>query len=157
MTPVTDRPDFLGWIEEQSALLRAGRVDELDLEQIAEELEEMSKEQQLALQSLMRQILLHLLKLHLSPAHSPRTKWIEEVIEFRDQARARIEATPSLKHDAPEPFAKAWPQARSAVRKSFELFGGSANVPEVCPYSVEQVLEPDYFPRSGDRIPNTLR
>lgn len=152
MTTVTDRLDFLGWIEEQSALLRAGRIGELDLEQIAEELEEMGKEQQLALQSLMRQILLHLLKLQLSPADSPRTKWTEEVIEFRDQAQARIEATPSLKHYAPELFAKAWPQARRAARKSFELYGESVDVPEICPYSIEQVLDPDYFPVTACRV-----
>lgn len=146
MTAVTDDLDFLDWIRKQSALLRAGRLGELDLEQIAEELEDMGKEQKLALQSLMRQILLHLLKLQLSPAHSPRMKWTEEVIEFRDQAQARIEATPSLKHHAPELFAKAWPQARRAARKSFELYGESVEVPEICPYSIEQVLDPDYFP-----------
>ena len=107
MTVVTDELDFLDWIQKQSALLRAGRLGELDLEQVAEELEGMGKEQKLALQSLMRQILMHLLKLQLSPAYAPRVKCTEEVIEFRDQDQARIKVTPSLKHHAPELFAKA--------------------------------------------------
>ena len=58
--------DFLRWAEEQSILLRAGRVGELDYDHILEELEDRGKEQKVALQSLFRQIIIHLLKLALS-------------------------------------------------------------------------------------------
>lgn len=146
LTIQADETDFLDWIQTQTALLRAGRLESLDREQIAEELEDMGREQKLALQSLLRQILLHLLKLHLSPARAPRAKWIEEIIEFRDQAHARIEVTPSLAHYSPELFDKAWHQARRAAVKSFDLYGERVQVPEVCPYSLEQALDPDYFP-----------
>lgn len=138
--------DFLRWTQEQSALLRAGKWAELDQEHIAEELDDMGREQQLALQSLLRQILLHLLKLAYSPARAPRTKWVEEIIEFRDQAQARIDATPSLKHHAPELFDKAWLQARRAADKSFALYGEPVMLPLLCPYSFEQALGPEYFP-----------
>jgi hypothetical protein len=141
--------DFLGWTEEQSALLRAGKWAELDQEHIAEELEDMGREQKLALQSLLRQILLHLIKLHYSPAAAPRQKWMEEVIEFRDQAQARMDATPSLKHYAPELFDKAWQQARRAAQRTFELHREQVRVPDICPYTIEQVLDPDYFPGIG--------
>ncbi len=149
MTTQTYETDFLNWTQEQSALLRARHWDALDLEHIAEEIEDMGREQKLALQSLLRQILLHLLKLALSPACAPRAKWTEEIIEFRDQAQTRIDATPSLKHHAPELFDKAWPQARRAAQKSFELYHEQVQVPAVCPYSIEQVLDPDYFPESS--------
>jgi hypothetical protein len=148
MTVQTHEHDFLAWTQQQSSLLRAGRLSELDLEQLAEELDDMGKEQKLALQSLLRHVLLHLLKLQLSPARSPRAKWTEEIIELRDQAQARIDATPSLKHHAPELFAKAWQQARRAAQKSFEIHGESVSVPDTCLYSIEQVLDPDYFPAS---------
>ena len=146
MTAQTYETDFLDCTQEQSALLRARQWDALDFEHIAEEIEDMGREQKLALQSLLRQILLHLLKLALSPARAPRAKWTEEIIEFRDQAQTRIDATPSLKHHAPELFAKAWQQARRAAQKSFDLYDEQVQVPAVCPYSIEQVLEPDYFP-----------
>ena len=148
MTAQTYETDFLDWTQEQSALLRARHWEELDLEHLAEEIEDMGREQKLALQSLLRQILLHLLKLEISPARSPRAKWTEEIIEFRDQAQSRIDATPSLKHHAPELFAKAWQQARRAAQKSFELYDEQVQVPADCPYSIEQVLDPDYFPGS---------
>ena len=115
MTVQTYDTDFLDWTQEQSALLRAWRWDALDLEHLTEEVEDMGREQKLALQSLLRQILLYLLKLAFSPACAPRAKWTEDIIEFRDQAQTRIEATPSLKHFAPELFAKAWQQARRAA------------------------------------------
>jgi len=144
--------DFLRWTQEQSALLRAGKWAELDQEHIAEELEEMGKEQKLALQSLLRQILVHLINLEYSPAKVPRDKWIEEIIEFRDQAQARIDATPSLKHHAPELFEKAWQLARRAAVKTFELHHERVSVPERCPYLIAQVLDPDYFPGLGAEL-----
>jgi dsDNA-specific endonuclease/ATPase MutS2 len=148
MIKQTYETDFLRWTQEQSALLRAGKWAELDQEHIAEELEDMGREQKLALQSLLRQILLHLIKLQYSPASAPRSKWTEEIIEFRDQAQARIDATPSLKHHAPELFDKAWQQARRAAQRTFELHGEQVSVPDICPYSIEQALDPDYFPGS---------
>lgn len=146
MTSQTYETDYLRWTQEQAALLRAGKWAELDQEHIAEELDDMGREQQLALQSLLRQILLHLLKLEYSSARAPRTKWAEEIIEFRDQAQARIDATPSLKHHAPGLFEKAWLQARRATEKSFALYGEQVTLPHLCPYSIEQVLAADYFP-----------
>lgn len=141
--------DFLSWTQEQSRLLRAGQWAQIDQEHIAEELEDMGKEQKLALQSLLRQILVHLLKLDFSPAQAPKGKWAEEIIEFRDQAQARIDATPSLKHHAPELFGKAWQQARRAAEKTFALHHKAVTLPDQCPYSLEQVLDSDFFPTSA--------
>jgi hypothetical protein len=146
MISQTYETDFLRWTQEQSALLRAGKWAELDQEHIAEELDDMGREQQLALQSLLRQILLHLLKLAYSPARATRTKWMEEIIELRDQAQTRIDATPSLKHHAPELFEKAWLQARRAAERSFALYGEPVTLPELSPFSLEQALAPEYFP-----------
>jgi hypothetical protein len=141
--------DFLRWTEQQAALLRAGRLADLDIEHIREEIEDMGKEQKLALQSLLRMILVHLLKLEFSPAHDPRNKWIEEVLEFRAQAENRLEDTPSLRHYADELFAKAWPQARKIAQKSFEIYGENVQAPVECPYTLEQVLDSDFLPDRG--------
>ena len=141
--------DFLRWTEQQAALLRAGRLADLDIEHLREEIEDMGKEQKLALQSLLRMILVHLLKLEFSPAHDLRNQWIEEVLGFRAQAENRLEDTPSLRHYADELFAKAWPQARKIARKSFEIYGENMQVPVECPYTLEQVLGSDFLPDQG--------
>ncbi|GAB6043229.1 DUF29 domain-containing protein [Endothiovibrio diazotrophicus] len=146
MKDSTYQNDFLLWTERQAALLRAGRLTELDFENILEEIEDMGREQKMALQSLLRMILVHLLKLELSPATEPQAKWAEELLEFRAQAENRIEDTPSLKHYIDELFAKAWPQARRIAQKSFELHHEKVTIPAECPYTLEQVLDSDYFP-----------
>lgn len=138
--------DFLRWTEEQTALFKAGKLAELDFENIFEELEDMGREQKVALQSLLRNIIIHLLKLELSPAIEPRPAWVEEITEFRDQAQTRIEETPSLKHYADELFLKAWPQARRAAGKSFEAYRENVTIPNENPYSLDQVLNHDFLP-----------
>ena len=149
MNSQTYQQDFLRWAEEQSALFRSGNIADMDFENILGEIEDMGKEQKVALQSLFRNIIVHLLKLELSPAIDPRPKWIEEVIEFRDQAQTRIDATPSLKHYSDELFNKAWEQARRAAGKSFEAYGEKVLIPAECPYLLEQVLNSDYFPENA--------
>lgn len=91
MTSPVYESDTLLWAEEQAGLLRAGRLGELDYEHILEELEDMGREQRVALQSLFRQILIHLLKLEYSPAQAPRGKWVDELVEFRAQAQTRLD------------------------------------------------------------------
>lgn len=147
MRSQTHETDFLRWTEEQAALLRAGRLAEADIENILEEIEDMGKEQKVALQSLFRQILIHLLKLDFSPAPAPRAAWIEEVFEFRAQAETRIEETPSLKHYAGDLFARAWPQARRGAANAFEAHGERVEIPADCPYTLAQVLDTNFLPR----------
>lgn len=142
--------DFLRWTEKQAALLRAGRFSESDLENLIAEIEDMGKEQKVALQSLFRQIIIHLLKLDLSPTVQPCAAWIEEVSEFRAQAETRIEETPSLKHYAEELFLRAWPQARRSVEKAFQAYGERVNVPVECPYTLKQVMDSDFLPQLND-------
>jgi len=149
MTSQAYDTDLLRWSEEQAALLRAGRLAALDYEHILEELEAMGREQKLALQSLLRQILIHLLKLDLSPATDPRGKWVDELVEFRAQAQTRLEDTPSLAHHAEELFLKAWQQARRGAEKSFQAYGEDVAIPEQCPYSIEQCMDTDFVPRGG--------
>ncbi len=139
--------DVMAWAFEQAGLIRLGRLDCVDLEHVAEEIENMGNEQKVALQSLLRQIVVHLLKLQYSRADAPRLGWIEEVIEFRDQAQTRIEDVPSLKHHINELFPKACAQALRATRKAMEMYGESVTLPQECPYSLEQVLDPDFFPQ----------
>jgi len=106
----------------------------------------MGREQKVALQSLFRQILIHLLKLELSPPKTPRGKWVDELVEFRAQAQTRLEETPSLQHYADELFRKAWQQARRGAVTSFQAYGETVEVPDLCPYSIEQCLDQDFVP-----------
>src|SRR5713226_2577936 len=54
--------DFVAWTSETAQLLRAGRFDEVDIEHVAEEIEDMGKRDKRELHSRLTVLLLHLLK-----------------------------------------------------------------------------------------------
>jgi len=59
--------DVVVWANEQAALLRSGRFDQLDLTHIAEEIEDVGKSEQRKLASRMAVLLMHLLKWQYQP------------------------------------------------------------------------------------------
>lgn len=145
-SPIYEK-DFLLWSEQQAAALRAGNLAALDKDGLLEELEDMGNERKEALQSLIRNILAHLLKLEYSSATDTRAGWVEEVTEFRAQAETKLDDTPSLKHYAEGLHQKAWPQARKMVEKSFRVYQEKAKLPNNCPYTLDNVLDYDFFPK----------
>ncbi|MCP5177097.1 MAG: DUF29 domain-containing protein [Moraxellaceae bacterium] len=56
------KTDIIAWANEQAAFIRAGRFDLLDLENIAEEIEDVGKSEQRELENRMSILLAHLLK-----------------------------------------------------------------------------------------------
>jgi len=61
--------DFYDWTIRTSRLLRGGRISEADLEQVAEEIEDMGKSDKRALSSYLKLLMAHLLKWHLRTTH----------------------------------------------------------------------------------------
>ena len=59
--------DFVEWTVRNAELLRAGRLEEADIEHIAEEIEDMGKRQRHELRSRLRILLIHLLKWQAQP------------------------------------------------------------------------------------------
>ncbi len=49
------------------------------------------------------------------------------------------------KYYADELFEKAWRQARRGALKSFEAYGELVELPEVCPYSLQECLDTDFI------------
>lgn len=145
-SPIYEK-DFLLWSEQQAAALRVGNLAALDKDGLLEELEDMGNERKEALQSLIRNILAHLLKLEYSSATDPRAGWVEEITEFRAQAETKLDDTPSLKHYAEGLHQKAWPQARKMVEKSFRAYQEKTKLPDNCPYTLNNVLDYDFFPK----------
>ncbi len=145
-SPIFEK-DSLLWSEQQAAALRAGNLAALDKDGLLEQLEDMGNERKEAFQSLVRNILAHLLKLEYSSATDPRARWVEEITEFRAQAETKLVDTPSLKRYANGLYQKAWPQARKMVEKSFMVHQKKATLPNNCPHTLDNVLDYDFFPK----------
>lgn len=100
--------DWFAWTQDQAARLRDLRPNGLDVENLAEEIEDMGKSQRRAIESLLRQIAQHLLKLELLPWPGPRRHWRAEIRAFRRSLADDFEESPSLHTSRAALYAKAW-------------------------------------------------
>src|SRR5437868_13748522 len=88
--------DLYRWAVEQAALLRAGKIAEADVLNIAEELDDVGNEQYDKLESALRLILLHLLKWDHQPERRSRS-WYASIAVQRNHVRKVLRKNPGLK------------------------------------------------------------
>jgi hypothetical protein len=143
--------DFALWAERQAALLRAKRFDELDLENLIEEVEDLSRRERDTVESYVETILEHLLKLELSSAGRPRRGWLVTV----DKQRARLarKLTTTLRNHLAAELPALYAGVRRPVARQLEKDSAPPDaLPAACPYTLEQVLDPDWYPDNVRRV-----
>lgn len=135
--------DVVAWATEQAALLRAGNFSDLDVEHIAEEIEDVGKSEQRELASRMAVLLAHLLKWAYQPDRRG-TSWQRTITAQRKEILYSLSETPSLKTKLTDAawldmvWAKALAQATTET--GLEVF------PESNPWGIESVLGLDFYP-----------
>jgi hypothetical protein len=129
--PVRHADDLYGWVEQQVALLRAGRLSDVDVENVAGELFDVGSAEYRRLESALRLVLLHFLKWDQQPTHRSKS-WVFSIrIQRRHVARV-LKDNPSLRPHLAEAIAEAYRDARVAAQQETGL---SENVFELtCPY-----------------------
>lgn len=144
--------DVVAWAAEQAALIRAGRLNEIDLEHIAEEILDVGKSEQRELASRMAVLLMHLLKWEHQPSRQSNS-WMLTIAEQRRSILRRLEKTPSLKNSLSDPdwLADVWLDARNDAAKEtgidFDQF------PLECSWDMSEVLSTDWLPEPhGDQF-----
>lgn len=150
--------DFYAWTQDQAALLRAWpealRPNALDLENLAEEIDSLGRSERGAVESLIEQIVLHLLMLRCHPDQTSRRHWQKEIDSFRDQLDRRLRDNPSLRARRAELAADVWRRAarlfgRDLARDDLDARAALAWLPEPAePYFDldREVLAEDWFP-----------
>ena len=135
--------DVVAWAMEQAALLRSGQLSALDIEHIAEEIEDVGKSEKRELASRMAVLLSHLLKWQHQPGRRG-SSWTRTLKEQRKAIAAAIRQTPSLKVSLSDPdwLAGVW---ADAVTKAVDETGLDS-FPEDCPWSMDKVLTEEFFP-----------
>ncbi|WP_107666200.1 DUF29 domain-containing protein [Cyanothece sp. BG0011] len=134
--------DYL-WIEETVKLLKGKRFEELDLDNLIEELEDLGSEKRHKVESLLKQIICHLLLLEYWDTEYERNyrHWRSEVFNFRDQLNDRI--TTNFYQYLEENLTKIYQKARKYV----QLKSGLDTFPQDCPYTLQQLLDEDWLPK----------
>jgi DNA-binding PucR family transcriptional regulator len=143
--------DFYAWTQQQAALLRrlppAG--NELDLEHIAEEIEDLGRSDLRAAQSLCEHVIEHFLKLEYSGLTEPADHWRDEIVEWRLQLEKILTRSIEAKLDLPARYRAALRLVRRLER---DVPGFISRLPSECPYSLEQIIgdgDEDWFPTLG--------
>ena len=143
--------DFHAWCEAQAALLRErftpGANDGLDYANLAEEIESLGRSQRRALRSHMVILLHHLLKWRHQPDHRGAS-WGSSIINARAEIEYEFDDSPSLRRLVSELIEKAFPIAVRLAAIETQL--PSSDFPASCPFSEDQVLDPDFLPSDLD-------
>lgn len=137
--------DFFAWTQTTAAMLRAGKWHEVDSKAIAEELESMGRSQKRELDSCLEVLVMHLLKWRYQPGRREDShSWYDTILEQRGQIARLLADNPSLHPHVPALLTAGYLHARR--RAVGETHLGTAVFPEVCPWTVVQLLDMDFWP-----------
>ena len=138
--------DILAWSQEQARLIRAGRFELVDLEHVAEEIEDVGKSEQRELASRMVVLMTHLLEWCYQPERRGAS-WEKTIRAQRKEISYHLDETPSLRPKLLEArwldmvWSKAVAQAVSET--------GLDCFPEDCPWMMDdEILNPDWWPQT---------
>lgn len=129
--------DLYTWVQEQVALLRAGRLAEVDAENVAEELFDVGISELKGLRSSIAVLTQHLLKWD----HQPRRRslsWVATVNEQRRQIKLALEESPGLKPKLGKLIEHGYATGRD--RAVAETGLDYDTFPEACPYTFDEMM-----------------
>ncbi|MFS8775467.1 DUF29 domain-containing protein [Synechococcus sp. R65.1] len=135
--------DFYAWTQEQATLLRSGRLEQLDTEHLAEEIEALGRQERRELVNRLGILLGHLLKWQFQPQLRGKS-WQATIIEQRQDIQELIAESPSLKSYLAEAMEKAYRKGLLLVVRETPL--SLQDLPDQCPYTFEQVMDPSFYP-----------
>jgi len=136
--------DILLWSEQQAAAIRklgATRrnvPNELDIENVAEEIEGVGRSELAAVESLLQLILVHLIKLRVEPDADAVRHWRGEISAFHSEVRRRYSTSMRQRID----LDGLW---RSAREQLLLVYDGAqkqdvAELPAKCPFRLDDLI-----------------
>lgn len=141
--------DFAAWIYDQVAALKEGRFDDLDIDDLADEVESLAKRDFKALVSAIRVILLHMLKWDYQPEQQGNP-WRASINEHRRRVWGELASSPGFKRRIDDAIRIAYPFARGKAHEETGVF--LKNFPAECPYDWDEIMKrphelgPDHVP-----------
>ena len=143
--------DFYAWTQAQAQALRTHFKGDnrLDVEHLAEEIEDLGASELQAVESLVEQIIAHLLKLDYSAQTAPRAHWRAEVLNFRMSAARKM--SPSIRRKVEADIAGSYARARqiAAVGAMVHEPDLIRRLPRTCPYDWDAVWNRDVLAEAG--------
>ncbi len=135
--------DFYGWIQNQVNLLKNQQWQQLDRVNLIEEIEALGRKERQELRNRLGILLGHLLKWQFQP-NKRTNSWLGTIREQRVQIKFLLQDSPSLKSYLNQILPDAYELGLALAIRETEL--GEQIFPEVCPYTLEQTLDPQFLP-----------
>ena len=130
--------DFALWAEHTAELIRSGRFEAVDLEHVAEEIEDMGRRDLRELSSRLERTLEHALKLRLVGGvdHARNERgWRASMARQQSNIQGLLAQSPSLRRRIPELMAGAYSAAARVVTIEYDV-----TAPAECPWTAEELL-----------------
>ena len=142
--------DFAAWIYHQVAALKDGRFTDLDIEELADEVESLAKRAFKKLRSYNLLILLHMHKWDWQPERRD-VSWRKSINASRERVWGELTSSPSFRPRIGEAIEQAFPLARLKAWDETGVFK-LEHEPKTCPYSWDEIMRrPHELP--ADRVP----
>ena len=139
----TYEQDLYVWGQEHINLLKQGRLNEIDIEHLIEEIEDMGRSQQHAIYNHQVNLIMHLLKWDYQnniQSHS----WKTSILNARVCISRLIKNTPSLQSIPLKNLNDAYEDARELASNETGL--DIKNFPKLCPYTIEEIFDKNWLP-----------
>ncbi len=145
--PRTEEPlyetDYYAWIQQQADALRDGRLNDLDVVNLLDEVEDLGKSERRSVESRQEVLHMHLLKWLIQPERRGAS-WEATIREQRRKLTGLLRENPSLKSMPSENLDEVH---EIAVLKAVQETGMAPEAfPATSPFTVEQTLDPDFWP-----------
>ena len=129
--------DFYQWTQEQTELMKAGALSQLDIPNLIEEIEAMGRSEKRELRSRLTVLLMHLLKWDYQPDRRSGS-WKSTINTQRMDIDFVLKDNPSLKHNLEIVIDETYRIARQRVADETGL--PESVFPLSCSYTVEQIM-----------------
>jgi hypothetical protein len=133
--------DFYAWSLEQARLIREGRWDCVDRENVAEEIESLSREQFDRLARTLSVLLAQMLQWDHQPDRRSRSRMLS-ISKQRLEVDDILADNPSLKLRIAEAVVRAYRWARLEAVKDTDI--DDATIPETCRYSWDDIISREF-------------
>ncbi|WP_252177778.1 DUF29 domain-containing protein [Endozoicomonas sp. 4G] len=145
--------DFYTWSYQQAELIKQGRFDELDMDNLAEEVEDMGRARQRSVESRLSQLLMHSLKWQMQSKKNDLhdmdrwfRSWSISIGKQRDAIEHELKKNPGLYHKLEEIFLESYQYARKLAAREMQCKPDA--FPSECPWTYDEIMEDDWLPES---------
>ncbi|MBR8827320.1 MAG: DUF29 domain-containing protein [Gomphosphaeria aponina SAG 52.96 = DSM 107014] len=135
--------DFYAWTLEQVKILQEGKLNQLDVLNLIEEIESLGKQERQELRNRLGILISHLLKWEYQK-HKQSNSWKATIREQRRRIKEHLEDNPSLKSYLSEAIVSAYQDGRDLAIQETNL--PDETFPAENPYSISQILDPAVLP-----------